>query len=37
MLKAIKYTLGLSLRACQKKIVELTDSTHMIYLPVETA
>ena len=37
MLKAIKYTLSLSLQACQKKIVEFTDSAHMIHLPVKIA
>ena len=29
--KALKYKSCLSFRACQKKIVELTDSTHTIY------
>ena len=30
ILKALKYTPGLSFSACQKKIVEFTDSTHII-------
>ena len=31
--KAIKYTPGLSFSACQIKIVEITDLTHMTYQP----
>ena len=30
-IKALKYKFCLSFRTCQKKIVELTDSTHTIY------
>ena len=29
--KSLKYTLCLSSLACHKKIVEFTDSTHIIY------
>ena len=33
LLKALKYTPCLSFWACQKTIVEFTDSTHIIYWP----
>ena len=36
-IKALKYKSCLSFRACQKKIVELTDSTHTIYWPTNIA
>ena len=32
-IKALKYKSCLSFRACQKKIIEFTDSTHTIYWP----
>ena len=37
ILKALRYKSCLSFRACQKKIVEFTDSTHTIYLPTNIA
>ena len=36
MLKANKYTPSHSFWACQNKIVEFTDSTHIIYWPAKT-
>ena len=36
-IKALKYKSCLSFRACQKKIVEFTDSTHTIYWPTNIA
>ena len=36
-IKALKYKSCLSFRACQKKIIELTDSTHTIYRPTNIA
>ena len=37
MLKAIKHTTSLSFWACEKKIVEFTDSTHRMYWPAKIA
>ena len=36
-LKALKCRSCLSVRACQKKIVEFTDSTHTIYCLINIA
>ena len=36
-IKALKYKSCLSFHACQKKIVEFTDSTHTIYWPTNIA
>ena len=36
-IKALKYKSCLSFPACQKKIVEFTDSTHTIYWPTNIA
>ena len=36
-IKALKYKSCLSFCACQKKIVEFTDSTHTIYWPTNIA
>ena len=36
-IKALKYKSCLGFPACQKKIVELTDSTHAIYWPTNIA
>ena len=36
-IKTLKYKSCLSFRTCQKKIIEFTDSTHMIYWPTSMA
>ena len=36
-IKTLKYKFCLGFSACQKKIVEFTDSTHTIYWPKNTA
>ena len=36
-IKALKYKSCLGFPACEKKIVEFTDSTHTIYRPTDIA